>query len=120
MFRLSAWLAIAVAIPLATGQLWRNFDNLDRWPTWGVDILTAALLAGAGVLALRGAGRFLAPAWAFATALYLSSVASRVTSYDLLPQEIRARELQLTWLVAGLLAVSLAGLLLSLRQRPAG
>ena len=119
MSRLSAWLAVAVAVPLAVAQLWRNLDNLERWHTWGVDILTAVLLAAAGVLALRGSGRFLAPAWAFAVALYLSSLSTRVAALPILPADILAREQQLTGLVAGLLVVSLAGLAMSLRERPA-
>jgi hypothetical protein len=119
MSKLSAWLAIAVAVPLGAIQLWRNWGNWDHWGTWAVDELTAALLLAAAVLALRGNPRYLAPAWAFSTALYLSSLVARLYSLPLLPDTAYAAELQLTQLVGGLLAVSLVGLGLSFRERSA-
>jgi hypothetical protein len=96
----------------------RNWGNWDHWGTWAVDELTAALLLAAALLALRGNPRYLAPAWAFSTALYLSSLVTRLYSLPLLPDTIYASELRLTQLVGGLLAVSLAGLALGLRERP--
>ena len=119
MSRLSAWLAIAVGAPLGAIQLWRNWGNWDRWGTWAIDELAAALLLGAAVLALRGSPRYLAPAWAFSTALYLSSLVSRLYSLPLLPDTIHAAEVRLTQLAGGLLAASLVGLVLSFRERPA-
>ena len=89
MMKLSAWLAVGVSIPLAVSQLVRNWDNMDRWWTWGVDELVAVLLAIAGVMVLRGrSSRFLAPAWSFATALYMSSLATHLFSLDHAPTAI--------------------------------
>ena len=122
MTRLAAWLAIAVAIPLAAAQLYRNFDNWNRWPSWVIDEVAAAGLLVAGALALRqGQPRYLAPAWAFAFALYLSSVATRIHALPMMPPEIYGAELMLTRIVSALAAVSFVGLALSLadRKKPA-
>ena len=120
MIRLSAWLAVAVAIPLAAVQVWRNYDNWDHWSTWTLDVLAAALLLIVGVLALRGAPRFLAPGWAFAVSLYLSSVMMRVESLHLIPESIYRTEFMLTQAAGALTIISLTGLALSLWPRRPG
>ncbi|HEX7943278.1 MAG TPA: hypothetical protein VF495_01360 [Phenylobacterium sp.] len=118
MTKLSAWLAVGVSIPLAVSQLVRNWDNMDRWWTWGVDELVAVLLAIAGVMVLRGrSSRFLAPAWSFATALYMSSLATHLFSLDHAPTAIQGTERLLTMIIGGLLAVSLAGAFMALSDR---
>ena len=120
MWKLSAWLAIAVAAPLSVSQLARNWGNWEHWWTWGVDELVAALLVAAGIVALRGGSqRFLAPAWAFAVALYLTSFLQHQFTVQNSSGDLQAKELQLTMIVAGLLAASLAGLALSLFERRA-
>jgi len=120
MLKLSAWLAVGVSVPLAASQLVRNWDNWDRWWTWGVDELVAVLLAIAGVTALRGrSSRFVAPAWSFSTALYLSSLATHLFTLQRTPAAIYATESLLTTIIAGLLAVSLAGVVLALADRGA-
>jgi hypothetical protein len=118
MMKLSAWLAVGVSVPLAVSQLVRNWDNLDRWWTWGVDELVAALLLAAGLMVLRGrSSRFLAPAWSFAAALYLSSFATHWFTLQGTPAAIHATERLLTTIIAGLLAVSLVGTFLALSER---
>jgi hypothetical protein len=118
MMKLSAWLAVGVSLLLAASQLVRNWDNLDRWWTWGVDELVAALLLAAGLMVLRGrSSRFLAPAWSFATALYLSSLATHVFTLQGTPAAIHATERLLTTIIGGLLAVSLVGAFMALSDR---
>ena len=119
MLKLSAWLAIAIAAPLGVGQLIRNWGEWDHWPFWGVDILAAVLLALAGFLALaRGSVRFVAPAWGFALALYLSALLSHTYRLgNLETGPARDGVAMLAAIVGILSAVSLAGLILSLMSR---
>ncbi len=107
MSKLSAWLAIAVGATLFAGQVVRNLDNLSRWPTWGVDLLVGALLVAAGAGALRGAApKFLASAWSFSAAMYLSSFVSRAFHMVSTGEMV---EPDLTAVIGGLCLVSLAG-----------
>ena len=107
MPKLSAWLAIAVGAPLFVGQIARNLDNLEYWPTWGVDLLVAALLVAAGVGALRGAApKYLASAWSFSAAMYLSSFVSR--SFHAATIGTPAED-RLTAIIGGLCLVSVVG-----------
>jgi hypothetical protein len=115
MSKLSAWLAIAVAGPLFIVQIVRNYDNLGRWPMWGVDLLVAVILAVAGAYALRGARpKYLASAWSFSAAMYLSGFAMRVGYNG------PGADPKLTLIIAGLLAVSVVGAaMVLLSGRPA-
>lgn len=121
MSRLAAWLAIVVAGPLFVAQLVRNWGNWEYWQTWGVDLLVAVLLASAGLAALRGAApKYLAAAWAFATAMYLSSFVSHQYHASHTEGAMHDAETRLTMIIGALLVACLAGAALSLFGRRSG
>jgi hypothetical protein len=118
MSRLAAWLALAVSAPLFAGELVRNWGNWAYWATWGADLLVAVLLAAAGYASLRGAApKYLASAWSFAAALYLSSFVGHAYRYLSLDGDLAAAEQRLMLIVGALLLVCLAGASMALVGR---
>jgi peptidoglycan/LPS O-acetylase OafA/YrhL len=118
MFKLSAWLAIGVGAAIAIAQVARNFDNLENWPMWTIDLIAAALLIAAGALALRRQEtRLLTVGWSFALGLYVSALVSHQRTLEIAEGARHAAALQLVVIALGLVALSLAGLGLVLHRR---
>jgi hypothetical protein len=120
MLRLSSWLAIAVGALLAAAQIARNYDNLENWPTWGIDVMSGAILVYGGWRALRRrSDRSLAAAWAFAAGLFLSAFVSHYQAWTTADPAggLHAAEQRIALIVAALLAVSGAGVAMSLLGR---
>lgn len=119
MIKLSAWLAIGVGAAIAVAQVARNFDNLENWPMWAIDLVAAAILVAAGVLALRRqATRLLTVGWSFSLGLYLSALVAHLRTLGLVEGPRHDATLQLVVIVLGLVALSLAGLGMGLLRRP--
>ena len=118
MEKLSAWLAIAVGVLIASAQLVRNFDNWANWPTWMIDEAAAAVMIIAGILALwKRTTRLLLVGWAFACGVYGAAMITHMNSLPLVSAQIYDAERQLLIVIGGLLAVSAAGLALALFAR---
>lgn len=120
MLRLSSWMAIAVGALLALGQIARNYDNLANWPTWGIDVLSGAILIYGGWRALRrGSDRSLAAAWAFAAGLFLSAFVSHYQAWVAADPAggFHASEQRIALIVGALLVASGAGVVMSLLGR---
>ena len=123
MLRLSSWMAMAVGALLVVGQVVRNRHQLELWPNWGVDVLAGLILVYGGWRALRRrSDRSLAAAWAFPAGLFLSAFVSHVQAVQTAPEggAFHTAELQISVIVAGLLTLSLAGVVMSLLGRKGG
>lgn len=123
MLRLSSWMAMAVGALLAAGQLVRNYDNLAKWPGWGIDVAAGIILVYGGWRALRRqSDRSLAAAWAFAAGLFLSAFVSHLQAWleaDPLGL-LYVSEQRLVLIVGVLLALSAVGVAMSLLGRKGG
>ena len=119
MTKLSAWLSIGVGLLLGAGQLYRNFDNLDRWLTWGVDVFAASVMIVAGLLALRKrTTRLLPVGWAFGIGLYMSALLNHLTvMFDVGPGALYDAKQTLVMIISVLLVLLFAGLGLVLFDR---
>lgn len=123
MLRISSWMAIVIGALLSIGQVVRNVDDFENWPNWGIDVLAGAILAYGGYRALKKrSDRSLAAAWAFAAGLFLSAF---VSHYQALAKAAPdgtyyAAEERLAAIVGALMAVSLAGVAMSLLGKKAG
>ena len=119
MLRLSSWMAMAVGALLVVGQVVRNRHHLELWPNWGVDVLAGLILVYGGWRALRRrSDRSLAAAWAFPAGLFLSAFVSHVQAVQTAAEgAYQTSELRIAVIVAGLLAVSVAGVAMSLLGR---
>jgi hypothetical protein len=116
MTRISAWMAIAVGLLLAVGQIARNYDNLANWPSWSIDLVSAGILVTGGVLTLRnGMSRALATGWSFAGGLYVSALINHAHNLQAAmdPGQAAASE-RLVIIISGLLAAIGVGLALTL------
>jgi hypothetical protein len=123
MLRLSSWMAMAVGALLAAAQIARNYDNLARWPAWGIDVAAGVILVYGGWRALRRrSDRSLAAAWAFAAGLFLSAFVSHLQAWQEADPlgPLHAAEQRLMLIVGVLLAVSAAGVVMSLLGRKGG
>jgi hypothetical protein len=123
MLRLSGWLAIAVGLALAAGQAVRNYDNLQNWPGWGIDIAAGLILLYGGWRSLkRRSDRSLAAAWGFAAGLFLSAFVSHAQAVMTADShgEFYASEQRLVLIIAALSLTSAAGLVMSLLGRKGG
>ncbi|MBL8771767.1 MAG: hypothetical protein JNK30_10330 [Phenylobacterium sp.] len=120
MLRLASFMAIAVGALLMAGQVARNFDNLENWLTWGVDVAAGLVLVIGGYRALRrGSDRSLAAAWGIAVGLFSSALATHVQAWSSADPlgGYYAAERQLVIILAGLVAVAAAGVTMSLLGR---
>ncbi|TAL30037.1 hypothetical protein [Phenylobacterium sp.] len=113
MLRLSSWLAILVGAGVAVAQVVRNYDNTERWMTWGIDVVAGLLILGCGIAALRKQNTRLLPVgWAFAIGLYASAFLTHVTLLSRAKGDWHENELQLVMILGALLVASTAGLVM--------
>jgi hypothetical protein len=117
MLRLSSWMAMAVGVALILAQVVRNYDNLEAWPTWGIDILAGLILIYGGWRAIkRRSDRSLAAAWAFPAGLFLSAFASyfQALAWSDPDGTLNANHMRLAVITGGLMVVCVAGVAMSL------
>lgn len=115
MLKLSAWLAIAVGLLLAAGQVARNYDNMENVQTWAVDVFAGLVMVASGLLALRKqTTRLLPVGWSFACGLYVTAFITHLTIMQEASGDWYIAEQRLVFIIGGLLTVSLAGLALVL------
>jgi peptidoglycan/LPS O-acetylase OafA/YrhL len=115
MIKLSAWMAIGAGLLLGAGQIARNYDNLANWPTWTIDLVAAAVMVVAGVLALRRrTTRLLPVGWSFALGLYTSSFVTHWNVTQGASGELLMAEERLVMIIGALVAICLAGIALVL------
>lgn len=115
MIKLSAWMAIGAGLVLGAAQIARNHDNLANWMTWTIDLVAAAVMVVAGLLALRKrTTRLLPVGWSFGLGLYVSSFVSHWNAMHVVPEEIYASEQRLVLIIGVLVAICLTGIALVL------
>jgi hypothetical protein len=118
MVKLSAWLSIAAGITLGAAQLLRNWENWQNWPSWMVDEFAALVMIAAGLLALRKrTTRLLPVGWSFACGLYVSALIGHLNTLAASDGELHVATQRLVVIVAGLLGVSVLGLVLVIFDR---
>ena len=121
--KISAWLAVAFGAFLSVAEIARNWGNWEYWPFWLIDYIAVALLLLGGIAVIRGdrAGRWLAAAWGFATAMFYGSFFDHlhdVMNNTVDPADV-AREPRLTIIIGVLFALTLIGFALALWPRKA-
>jgi len=115
MVKLSAWMAIAVGALLAAAQLYRNYDNLENWMTWTIDIVAGLVMVVAGLLALRKqTTRLLPVGWAFAIGLFASGTFSHLNALRMVEGQLYVAEQRLVMILGALDLVCLVGVALVL------
>jgi hypothetical protein len=119
--RISAWLAVVFGLFLAVAEVARNWGNWEYWPFWLIDYIAVALLLAGGIAVIRGdrAGRWLAAAWGFATAMFYGSFFGHL--HDVTRGTVDAadvsREPTLTIVIGILFVFTLVGIALALWPR---
>lgn len=119
--KISAWLAVAFGLFLSVAEIARNWGNWEYWPFWLIDYIAVALLLAGGIAVLRGdrAGRWLAAAWGFTTAMFYGSFFGhlRDVTNNTVSAADAAREPRLTIIIGIMFGFALVGIALALWPR---
>ncbi len=119
MLRLSAILAVITGVVLALGELRANWGDWQFWPLWLVDFAASALLIAGGWMVFRRhplAQSVLASGWAFTLGMSWLSLGINLDLGVSAARDGRMGGLYV-WLLGGLVASALLGLVLTLLGR---
>lgn len=122
MIRKSALMALAFGFFLAISEIVRNWGNWQPWPFWIVDFIAAGALIWGGVRTLsQGSSRLLSAAWGFTVGIFWMSFFSHAQDLNSETPETYAggmiNEGVLTLIIGAMLAIAIAGLIMSLTRR---